>query len=85
MSASLWKHTVCKTYTKDSVDLLVVRCNPSDECKRAKSCPDIVGEPVDGKGKQSRVPKEAIPTQSPTVGGCGILGLMQGTEQDRGG
>lgn len=84
MSASPWKHSVSKPYTKDSVDLLVVRRNPSDECKRTECRPDIVREPVDCKGKQSRVPKEAVPAQRPTIGGCPVLGFMEGTEQDRG-
>jgi hypothetical protein len=75
---------VGETNPEDRVDLLVVRCDPCDECERRQSLEDIVGEPEPHEWSCNDGEKEFVPRRSPSVSGFIFLGLVQGPEQDRG-
>lgn len=70
------------SYPKYSVDLLVVRHNPSNKCKGAQTRPKVVREPENDKSDDREVNEEAISGHGPTVCKSTFLWLMQSTEKD---
>ena len=57
-----------------------MRHNPSNECKSAETCPNIVGEPKEYESKDGEVTKKAVPGKCPTVSRRTVLGLVKGAK-----
>lgn len=65
-----------EAYPEESVDLLVVWCNPGNKGKRAETCPDVVWEPVCNKGEGCHVGEETVAAYQPAISWFPRLWLM---------
>ena len=73
------------THPKNCVNYLIMRPDPGDEGKCAKTCPQVVRKPKNDKSEDGKVREELVAAKSPTVGSSTTLGFVKGAEKYCGG